>query len=83
MAIELKPLTPVFGAELTGLDLRTVPGPDMLEMIEQAMNRFAVVVLPSSSTTRMSRPGLPTTCAAVKMRPVGEMMTPLAVPPPV
>lgn len=46
MAIELKPLTPVFGAELTGLDLRTVPGPDMLEMIEQAMNRFAVLVLP-------------------------------------
>ena len=45
MRFDILPLHPVFAAEINGLDLRRVPDAAVLEDIEAAMNRYAVVVI--------------------------------------
>ncbi|MBX9632529.1 MAG: TauD/TfdA family dioxygenase [Burkholderiales bacterium] len=45
MRFDISPLHPVFAAEINGLDLRRVPDAAVLEDIEAAMNRYAVVVI--------------------------------------
>ena len=44
MNLQLNPLHPLFGAEVTGIDLRQVPSDAVLGDIEEAMNQFAVLV---------------------------------------
>lgn len=46
MTLQLLPLHPLFAAEVRGLDLRTVPGPEVLAAIHRAMDRYAVLVFP-------------------------------------
>jgi alpha-ketoglutarate-dependent 2,4-dichlorophenoxyacetate dioxygenase len=45
MSIEVRPLHPVFAAEMTGVDLRQPPGAGLAEQVEAAMDRYAVLVL--------------------------------------
>ena len=45
MDLKLQPLRPLFAAELTGVDLREPPTPALCAAIDDAMNRYAVVVL--------------------------------------
>lgn len=45
MKLNIKPLHPVFAAEITGLDLRIPPSPELVRAIDEAMNEFAVVVV--------------------------------------
>ena len=44
MALKLTPLHPLFAAEVSGLDLRQTPGPDLCAEIDRAMDRYAVLV---------------------------------------
>jgi alpha-ketoglutarate-dependent 2,4-dichlorophenoxyacetate dioxygenase len=44
MPLQLNPLHPLFAAEVTGLDLRTAPGPELCAEIDRAMDRYAVLV---------------------------------------
>lgn len=44
MSLTFKPLTPVFGAEASGIDLRRPPTPEQVEAINQAMDQYAVLV---------------------------------------
>ena len=44
MALQLKPLHPLFAAEASGLDLRRPLEPGAVRAIEQAMDRYAVLV---------------------------------------
>ena len=46
MTLFVRPLHPVFAAEVTGIDLREPPGPDLGREIEAVMDRYAVAVLP-------------------------------------
>jgi alpha-ketoglutarate-dependent 2,4-dichlorophenoxyacetate dioxygenase len=43
-AFTAKPLHPLFAAEIEGLDLRQPIAPDLIEAVEKAMDRYAVVV---------------------------------------
>lgn len=43
--IRIAPLHPVFAAEMTGVDLRTPPDPELVRMIDDAMDRHAVLVV--------------------------------------
>jgi alpha-ketoglutarate-dependent 2,4-dichlorophenoxyacetate dioxygenase len=43
--IKVKPLHPLFAAEMTGVDLRTPPPPELVESIDAAMDQYAVVVV--------------------------------------
>ena len=45
MNFVVKPLHPLFAAEITGLDLRTPPPPDVVASIDAAMDQYAVVVV--------------------------------------
>ena len=45
MALDIRPLHPVFAAEIYGLDLRDAPDADLVAQIDAAMNQYAVVVL--------------------------------------
>lgn len=45
MEFDIKPLHPVFSAEITGLDLRIAPSPELVAAIDAAMNQYAVVVV--------------------------------------
>lgn len=48
MALEVRPLQPAqpgFAAEVTGTDLRELPGPALADTIERLMDEFAVIVL--------------------------------------
>ena len=45
MALTVRPLHPVFAAEVTGLDLREPPGEAIRREIDAVMNRYAVAVL--------------------------------------
>jgi alpha-ketoglutarate-dependent 2,4-dichlorophenoxyacetate dioxygenase len=45
MDLDIRPLHPVFAAEVHGVDLRKPPGPDLVAQIDAAMDRYAVVVL--------------------------------------
>jgi len=44
MDIQYRPLHPLFAAEVTGLDLRTVESSDALDAIRAGMDRYAVLV---------------------------------------
>ncbi len=45
MDLDIRPLHPVFAAEVYGLDLRTAPTATLAAQIDAAMDRYAVVVL--------------------------------------
>ena len=45
MALAVRPLHPVFAAELLGADLRVEPSAELVETVEQAMARYAVVAV--------------------------------------
>ncbi|HUB97723.1 MAG TPA: TauD/TfdA family dioxygenase [Stellaceae bacterium] len=47
--LTVRPLHPVFAAEVTGLDLRQAPSPELAREIEGIMDRYAVAVLPAQS----------------------------------
>jgi alpha-ketoglutarate-dependent 2,4-dichlorophenoxyacetate dioxygenase len=49
VALSLKPLHPLFAAEVTGVDLREPPTADLAMMIEHAMDEYAVLVLPGQA----------------------------------
>ena len=44
MPLHLNPLHSLFAAEVTGIDLRTTPGPELCAEIDRAMDRYAVLV---------------------------------------
>lgn len=44
MALEFTPLHPLFAAEVSGIDLRQTPDPDLCAEIDRAMDRYAVLV---------------------------------------
>lgn len=44
MSLQFKPLTPVFGAEVSGVDLTRTPSPDLVAEIDAAMDEHAVLV---------------------------------------
>lgn len=43
--LELRPLTPGFGAEVLGLDLRDAPSPAILDALRQALDKHSLLVL--------------------------------------
>ena len=45
MTFEVRPLHPLFAAEVDGIDLRQPPTPELVRCIDDAMDRHAVVVL--------------------------------------
>lgn len=45
MSYELRPLHPIFGAELLGADLREPPSPELVKRVEDAMAEYAVLVI--------------------------------------
>ncbi|MEK9776449.1 MAG: TauD/TfdA family dioxygenase [Quisquiliibacterium sp.] len=45
MTLDIRPLHPLFCAEVLGLDLREAPTPELTGAIDEAMNRYAVVVI--------------------------------------
>ena len=45
MNLAVRPLHPVFAAELIGADLTVPPSPDLIETVEQAMAAYAVTVV--------------------------------------
>jgi alpha-ketoglutarate-dependent 2,4-dichlorophenoxyacetate dioxygenase len=45
MKLDIRPLHPVFAAEVVNIDLRAPAAPDVIEQIETAMNQYAVLVL--------------------------------------
>src|SRR5262245_8062963 len=45
MALDIRPLHPVFVAEVYGVDLRNAPDPGLTAQVDAAMNQYAVVVL--------------------------------------
>jgi alpha-ketoglutarate-dependent 2,4-dichlorophenoxyacetate dioxygenase len=45
MPLDLRPLHPVFAAELRGIDLRDTPAPPLAAAIGRAMDQYAVLVL--------------------------------------
>ena len=46
MTLTVRPLHPVFAAEVTGIDLREPPGPDLGREVAAVMDRYAVASLP-------------------------------------
>src|SRR5207244_6719954 len=44
MVLQLKPLTPLFTAAASGIDLRRPPDPDTVRQIDAAMDRYGVLV---------------------------------------
>lgn len=46
MSLSLKPLHPVFAAQATGLDLNSTLSPEIIRAIDDAMNKYAVLVFP-------------------------------------
>jgi alpha-ketoglutarate-dependent 2,4-dichlorophenoxyacetate dioxygenase len=49
MALEVRPLHPVFAAAVTGVDLRDPPGPALARAIAAVMDRYAVACLPGQA----------------------------------
>lgn len=45
LGLAVRPLHPVFAAELTGAELRVEPPPELVRTVEQAMARYAVLVI--------------------------------------
>jgi alpha-ketoglutarate-dependent 2,4-dichlorophenoxyacetate dioxygenase len=45
MDLDIRPLHPVFAAEVYAVDLRDAPGASLVAQIDEAMDRYAVVVL--------------------------------------
>jgi alpha-ketoglutarate-dependent 2,4-dichlorophenoxyacetate dioxygenase len=45
MNLDIRPLHPVFAAEIYGVDLREAPDASLVAQIDEAMNRYAVVVV--------------------------------------
>jgi alpha-ketoglutarate-dependent 2,4-dichlorophenoxyacetate dioxygenase len=45
MTLDVRPLHPVFAAEIYGVDLRSAPDAGLVARIDDAMNQYAVVVL--------------------------------------
>jgi len=45
MNFDIKPLHPLFAADITGIDLRTPPSRQLANLIDTAMDRYAVVVV--------------------------------------
>ena len=43
--LNIKPLHPVFAAEITGIDLRTLPSAELRRALDDAMDEYAVVVV--------------------------------------
>lgn len=43
--MKVTPLHPLFAAEITGIDLRVPPAPDLVAAIDDAMNEYAVCVV--------------------------------------
>ena len=46
MKLAINPIQPQFAAEITGIDLRNPITPDLKSAIDEAMNQYAVVVVP-------------------------------------
>ena len=46
MKMHTRELHPLFAAEVTGVDVTQAPGPEVVEFIEDAMAKYAVIVLP-------------------------------------
>ena len=46
MSLSIRPLHPVFAAEVTGIDCRRTLDPEIVAAIEQAMDEYAVLVFP-------------------------------------
>jgi len=51
MTYELTPLNPIFGAELHGADLRDPPSPELVELVNEAMAEYAVLVIRDQKIT--------------------------------
>ena len=49
MPLTIRPLHPLFAAEVTGLDLREPPGEETRRAVEDAMDRYAVCALPGQA----------------------------------
>lgn len=49
MDLSIKPLHPLFAAEATGIDLRRPPTRELAAAIHEAMNKYAVLVLPGQA----------------------------------
>ena len=45
MTLTVRPLHPLFAAELLGADLREAPAPELVEVVEQAMAQYAVLAI--------------------------------------
>lgn len=45
MSMQIEPLHPIFGAELIGADLSVPTSPELIDTVEQAMSRYAVLVV--------------------------------------
>ncbi|HEX4097164.1 MAG TPA: TauD/TfdA family dioxygenase, partial [Caulobacteraceae bacterium] len=49
--MEVKPLHPVFAAELVGADLTRPPSPELVELVEAAMAKYGVLVVRGAEIT--------------------------------
>ena len=43
--MEVRPLHPIFAAELVGADLTAEPSPELVELVEDAMARYGVLAI--------------------------------------
>ena len=51
MAVEIRPLPPVFVGEVMGADLREPLSPEEVTVIDDGMTKFAVLVFPGQDIT--------------------------------
>ncbi len=51
MSYDVKPIHPIFGAEVTGIDCSQTPTPEVVEFVEDAMAEYAVLVLRDQTMT--------------------------------
>ena len=45
MTLTIRPLHPIFGAEILGADLAVPPSPGLIETVEKTMETYAVTVV--------------------------------------
>ena len=58
MAIRCQPCQAVLGAEVEGVDLRQVPDAATIDVLEEALERYGVLIfLPSTSHRKSKSPG--------------------------
>ena len=51
MGYEIRPVHPIFGAELRGADLREPPSPELVKTVNEAMTEYAVLVIRDQKIT--------------------------------